>query len=191
MARLITAQPKFKILVANIDGAGDPSRGRNPVKIRTGFERQNLPEVARGENPSRVLDPSTPGLGTRQGLLDHTTPPVPVGAAGTVTVGDNNFTRKARLYLGEFVLVSNEDYTPGGSTALTATALAAAIDALPGFAAAAVGSDVNITGPFGPNGNEVVLQAVYDGTVQNFTLSPSDGFLAGGEPTIGPPTILV
>lgn len=190
MARLISAQPKFKILVANIDGAGDPSRGLNPTKVRTGFQQQTFTEVGRGGTPSRVQDPRSPGLHTHQGLLTYTTPPVPGGSTGTVTVADNNFSDPAALYLGPYVLTSNEDYTPGGSTAATATALAAAIDALPDFAATAVGNDVNITGPFGPNGNDFRFEAIYRGSVQNFTLSPADGFLADGEPTIGPPEIL-
>lgn len=38
------APPKFKILVANFAGSSDPSKGPsgNPVKIRTGFELQQL-----------------------------------------------------------------------------------------------------------------------------------------------------
>lgn len=305
MARLITAQPKFKILVANIEGAGDPSRGINPVKVRTGFEKQNFPEIARGDTAGRVQDPSTPGIGTHQGLLDYTVPPVPVGVSGTLTVADGDFTSAASLYIGEYILVSNEDYTAGVATqatgtltvvatpsvadltigagiltatagartpgsddydgtlgtpaliaadiiaaindpangfgaiataasgggavvvltavpvgaagnalalattdagdvtvsgatftggvdapATTATNIAAAISALPDFSALAVADAVTITGPFGPNGNDIQFAAIYTGTVQNFTLSPNDGFFAGGEPTIGPPTIL-
>lgn len=305
MARLITAQPKFKILVANIEGAGDPSRGINPVKVRTGFEKQNFPEIARGDTAGRVGDPSTPGLGTLQGLLDYTTPPVPVAVTGTVVVADGDFTAAATLFLGDYTLVSDEDYTagsatqatgfltvvatpsvaditigagtltaaagartPGGddydgtlgtpaliaadiiaaindpangftaiataatgggaivnltavpvgaagnalalattdagdvtvsgatftggvdATDTTAVALAAAISALPDFSAVVLGDTVTITGPFGPNGNDIRFAALYTGVVQNFTLTPSDGFFAGGEPTIGPPTIL-
>ena len=42
MARLISAPKKFKILVANLVGASDPSKGStgNPVKARTGFVQQ-------------------------------------------------------------------------------------------------------------------------------------------------------
>ena len=189
MARLITAQPKFKILVANIEGAGDPSRGPsgNPVKVRTGFEKQLLPEVGRVGAVTRSPDYSTPGIHTYQGLLTYTTPLTPVGASGTVEVISNVFTADATLYLGEFTITSNDDYTPGGTTALTATALGAAIDALPGFSASVLLSTITITGPFGPNGNDVLFEAIYTGSVQNFTLTPAEGFLASGEPVIGPP----
>jgi len=307
MARLITAQPKFKILVANIENAGDPSRGPsgNPVKVRTGFVKQILPELVRGATETRAPDPSTPGLTTCQGLLTYTVPLTPVGASATVTVANGNFAAAAKLYVGDFVVTSGEDYvvaaavqatgsvaviaTPSvatitiGGTPLTATAgartpgandydgtlgtpaliaadiraaindalnsfaaivtaaapvgasvtltavpvgaagnaitlassdlgdvtvsgltlingvnaangtavnLAAAIEGLPGYSAAAIGTVVTITGPFGPNGNDALFEAIYAGSVQNFTLAPSDGFLAGAEPFIGPPTIL-
>lgn len=190
MGRLITAPPKFKILVANIENAGDPSRGINPVKVRTGFEKQLLPEVPRPGAPSWSPDYSTPGVHTYQGLLDYTTPLTPVAATGTVEVVDNDFTASATLYLGPYVITSNVDYTPGGTTDLTATALAAAIDALPEFAAVAVGSLVTITGPFGPTGNDLRFEDIYAGVVANFTLAPTDGSLTSGEPFIGPPNIL-
>jgi hypothetical protein len=39
----VCAPPKFKILVANLTGGGDPSRiGGNPVKQRMGFELQQM-----------------------------------------------------------------------------------------------------------------------------------------------------
>jgi hypothetical protein len=191
MARLILAQPKFKILVANIEGAGDPSRGRNPVKVRTGFEKQNLPELARGDVPTRVLDPHTPGVHTHQGLLSYTAPPVSDWTSEvTLLVASNVFTSAATLYLGDYVLTSNEDFTPGGTTDLTATALGAVIDALPDFSATVLASTITIKGPFGVNGNNQRFSAVYRGTVRNYTLTPTDGFLTGGEPVLGPPTIL-
>jgi hypothetical protein len=190
MARLITAQPKFKILVANIEGAGDPSRGMNPVKVRTGFVQQLIPEVPRGPTVTEAEDYKSPGTHTHQGLLDYTTPPVPVGCTGTVTVVDNDFAAPATLYVGEFTLTSGEDYTVGGTTDLTAAALASAINALPGFSALAALSVVTVTGPFGPNGNTTLFDDVYTAAIQNFTLSPATGFFSGGEPTIGPPEIL-
>jgi hypothetical protein len=190
MAKIITAQPKFKMLVANISNAGDPSRGLNPVKDRQGFVMQLFPEVPRGSDRTKVLNPSAPGITTYQGLGLYTTPPEPVAATGDVTVADNNFTAPAVLYIGPYVVVSGDDYTPGGSTALTATALAAAIDALPGYSAIAVGSVVTVTGLTGPNGNVARFEATYRGTVQNFTLSPTGGSLTGGEPRIGPPELL-
>lgn len=193
MARLITAPAKFTVLVANLQGSGDPSRGTsgNPVKIRTGFTTQVLPEIARGSTRTQVDDPSSPGLHSRQGLLTCTVPGVPVGSSGVITVADNDFTAAAVLVLGEYTLTSNEDYTPGGTTALTAAAIGVAIDALPGFSASVVLSDITVTGPTGLVGNDLLFEATYLGTVENFTLNPSSGFLSGGEPTIGPPTILM
>lgn len=298
MARLITAPAKFKILVANLEGSGDPSQGRNPTKLRTGFEMQVLSEVAREANESRVGDPQTPGLRSQTGLLTDTVAGVPVASTGTILVGDNDFTAPATLHLGAFTVTSDEDYdastgtayvgeditvtvpdgiiviwktagagggegtisvpanipmeaggvtvhwtsgaaaqaqtanssgvfagngNPAGSTinfttgaitldttgaipdalsAITidytaeitvgqvATALAAAINGLPQYSAAAVGATVTVTGPFGPNGNETHFEAVYTGTLENFTLTPASDFLASAEPYVGPPTIL-
>lgn len=191
MARLLTAQPTFTTLVANIEGAGDPSKGRNPVKVRTGFTSQHICEVPRGSvAPERVPDPRTPGLHTHEGLLTWTTPGVPVGATGSILVADNTFTSAAVLYLGDFTVTSGVDFTVGGSTALTATALAAAIQALPGFSASAALSTVSVTGPFGPDGNEVRCSATYQGSVQNYTITPVTGFLSGAEPYLGPPVLL-
>lgn len=190
MGRLITAPPKFKILVANIENAGDPSRGINPVKVRTGFEKQLLPEVPRPGAPSWSPDFTTPGTHTFQGLLGYTTPLTPVPSTGTVEVMDNTFTSNATLYLGPYTITANVDYTPGGTTDLTAAALAAAIDALPDFTASALASVVTISGPFGPTGNELRFEAVYAGSVANFALTPTDVSLTDGEPFIGPPNIL-
>lgn len=192
MARLTTAPAKFTVLVANLRGSSDPSRGvsGNPVKLRTGFTKQVITEIARGSSRTQVDDPSTPGLHTKQGLLTCTVPGVPVGSVGVVTVADNDFTAAAVLTLGEYTITSNEDYTPGGTTALTAAALGVAINALPQFSAVVLLSTITITGPAGPDGNDLVFDVTYSGSVENFTLNPATGFLSGGEPVIGPPTIL-
>lgn len=299
MARLITAQPKFKMLVANLAGGSDPSRnsGGNPVKVRTGFEKQMFPEVARGNVATRTRDPHSPGLHTLQGQLDYTTPPIPVVSTGDITVSDTDFSDPAVLYIREYTITSGDDYdvttgstyagenitgtapngiiviwktagagmgegtigvpvhlpiepgsvtfhwtsgvaksqtvnnagvfagdgNPAGSsinfgtgaitldttgappsvaTTITigytavitageiAANLAAVIDDLPGFSAAAVGATVTVADSFGPNGDDTDFDASYLGVVENFTLSPDDGYLNDGEPVIGPPTIL-
>lgn len=190
MARLTTAPKKFTLLVANLAGGGDPSRGVNPTKIRTGFELQVLGEIPREANESRVGDPQTPGLRSQTGLLIDTVAGVPVRSTGTILVADNDFTNPAILQLGPYTITSGEDFTVGGSTALTAAALAAAIDALPQFSASAVLSTVTVSGPFGPNGNTTHFEAVYRGAIENYTLTPSSDFLADAEPYIGPATIL-
>lgn len=191
MAKLVCAQPKFRMLVANIDGAGDPSRGRNPSKLRQAFEVQNFVEVA-GQGPdTKIRARAAPGLSSARGLRTYTTDPAfPAPSGCTITVVDNTFTYAAKLYLGPYVLVSGVDYTVGGAVGATATNLAAAIDALPGFSASAVGAVITVTGPLGEVGNELRFSAVYSGSVQNLTLSPTTGFMANGEPFLGPPLIL-
>lgn len=190
MAKLVTAQPKFKMLVANLEGSGDPSKGLNPVKVRTGFIQQHFPEVPTNTPATRSPDVSTPGVHTYMGLGAYTTPDVPVGASATLVVGDNDFTSSATLYLGEYALESDVDFTVGGDTDATATALGAAIALLPGFTSQVVASTITITGPFGFMGNQIPYRALYSGSVQNYTLTPSTGYLTGAEPRFGPPGIL-
>jgi hypothetical protein len=284
--------------VANIEGAADPSHGRNAVKVRTGFTRQHVVEVPRGVADERVLDARTPGAHTHLGLLTWTTPGVPVGASATVEVVDTDFTTPTTLLVGNFTVTSGDDFDvttgtphvgeditdtppdgmivvwktagateaegailvpahvpmePGGvgigwvsgavvktqmvdadgvftgdgnptgssinfttgaitldttgaapdvstgisitytatvSDADIATNLAAAIDGLPGFSAAAVAEVVTVTGPAGPDGNELRCSAVYRGTVQNYSITPTNGFLGDGLPRLGSPVIL-
>ena len=300
MSRLLTAQPAVTTLVANLRGAGDPSRGVNPTKIRTGFTSQHIVELNAGlEGPGmRVLDPLTPGSHTHIGMLDWTTPGVPVASTGVITVANTDFTDKAYLHLGEQIVISGDDYSvttgttylvenitntppddtiviwktagaglgegtigvpahlpiepgtvilrwtsgtlsytqtddgaggftgngnPAGSsinyttgaitwdtTALPADTgslmritydmvvtvddiafqLAAYIDLLPGFSAVALADVVTVTGPFGLDGNNTRFKTLYRGSVENFTLVPTNGFLSGGEPIIGPPTLI-
>jgi len=300
MSKLIGAQPEFTILVANLRGGSDPSRnvGGNPVKIRTGFRKQHFPVLGRAPNPRTTEAPGCATTKTLVGLLDYTTPPVPVGAGGTVTIISTDFTAPATLVLGEYRLVSGEDFVVAGGTpvvgeditstlpdnviviwktagaglgegtilvptnlpivpgtvtinwtdgvaasqtddgaggfvgadgnpagssidyntgAITldttgnapdnastitidytgttpgdvAVNLAAAIDALPGYSAPVPGAAViTVTGPAGPTGNDQEFEAVYGGSIQNFTLAPIDGTLTGGEPFIGPMAIL-
>lgn len=193
MAKLQTPQGNFTILVANLAGSSDPSKGTagNPVKIRTGFTQSIVPEVSRTGYPvGKVVSPKSPGQTTYMGKLQYTVPSVPVAASATVVVADNDFSYQASLTVGPFTVSSGDDYVVGGTVNLTATALAAALDSLPGLNAVAVLDTVTITGPFGPEGNDWPFYAVYRGTVQNLTLSNSTGFLTGAEPTVGPPEIL-
>jgi hypothetical protein len=190
MARLVSAQPKFKILVANLRGGSDPSRGINPTKVRQGFEMQFFHDIANSDVRTRTDNYMDPGTTVRQGLLAYTTPPEPVGCTGTITVTDNDFTADAMLQVGEYEVVSGVHFTPGGDVDATALNLATYIDTLPGFSAVAVGPIVTLTGPFGVFGNQLPFSVVYRGDVANFTLLPEDGFLSGGEPSFGPPGII-
>ena len=192
MAKLQSPQGTFKILVANLQGGSDPSKGTtgNPVKIRTGFVQTLVPEVSRTGFVGKVTSPQAPGTTTYMGKLHYTVDNVPVAATGTVLVASNDFSYTASLMVGPYTVTSGEDYTVGAGVNATATALAAALNNLPGIDAVAVAATVTITGPFGPEGNDWPLYAVYRGSVQNFTLSPTAGFLAGAEPTVGPVEIL-
>lgn len=190
-----TAQRPFMMLVANLAHGSDPSRntGGNPVKVRVGFTQQFFPDVNRDSADDRgpgVESARTPGVGTRMGHVKYTVVPVPVNATGTITVASNDFSVPASVYVGEFVLTSGVHYVVGGGVNATATALAVAIDGLPGFSAAAVAATVTVTGPAGSNGNAVLFEAVATGAVENFTLVPTTGRLAGGEPTFGPPLLI-
>lgn len=153
MARVITVQPPFTMLVAN----------RNFSSVQ-----QQHVTTADGQR-------------TSHGLLTGTLSP----STATVTVADNDFTAEAILTLGLFTLRSGLEWVVGGSTALSAVALAAAIDNLPDFAAVAVGSDVNITGPASLNGATCVLEVHFRAAIVNFTLSPTTGFMLEGGQTIG------
>lgn len=193
MSRLITAQSTPDVLVANIEGAGDPSIGVNPVKVRTGFARQNLPEVSRIGGVytnvfeyGRVFDRRSPGTHTLLGKLTGSY----VRASATITVVSNVFTNAATLYVGDYTFTSGVDYAVGGGVNATATNIAAAINGVGGYAAAAVGPVVTVTAPPGPNGDNVYVDATYSGTVQNFTLAPSDWYMTGGQPYVGPPDVL-
>ena len=189
--KLTTAQAPFKLRVANLAFGSDPSRGPigNPVKVRSTFKTQFLPEIpGRGESFGDATQAdATPGLRTLQWtLLENPTTGTPVLATGTLTVADNNFSEPAYIYLGNYTLMSGSQFAVGGGAAATATNIAAAINACPGFSALAAGTLVTITGPAGPAGNTILFAATYEGTIQNFTLVPTDGSLTGAEPILGP-----
>lgn len=193
MSRLITAQSTPNVLVANIEGAGDPSLGVNPVKVRTGFARQNLPEVSRIGGVytrtfeyGRTFDRRSPGTHTLLGKLTGSY----IRASVAITVADNTFTNAATLYVGDYSFTSGVDFAVGGGVNATATNIAAAIDGVGGYEAVAVGAVVTVTAPAGPNGDNVFADAEYTGTVRNFTLVPSTWYMTGGEPYVGPPVIL-
>ena len=189
MPKLKTAQKPYTMLVANLRQGSDPSKGvsGNPTKVRTGFTVQHCPQIARpGNEPSEPGDPSTPGLTTQMGRMTGS----PTAATGTITVANNDFTAKAVLYLGPYTVTSGEDFTVGGSTALTAVALAAAIDGLPGFSASPSGSDVDVTVMGSLGGNDLQFEALFLAAITNYTLSPTTGRFSGGLPALGPPTLL-
>ena len=114
--------------------------------------------------------------------------------------GDGNAAGSSINYTTGAITLDTTGDVPDASTTITidystatddvATNLAAAINALPGFTAASLASVITVSGPFGPTGNNVRLDAYYEGVVTNYTLNPANGYFASAEPTIGPPTIL-
>lgn len=127
----------------------------------------------------------------QNGLMALNPPAVTIfPALGTFTVADNNFTTgRAVLVLGEFRLISNIDFIPGGGAAATATAIAAAISRLTGYAAVPVGANVIVSYGSGP-ADQIDFKAEHYGTHTNFTtFVPADGILAFGSPDIEPPLL--
>jgi hypothetical protein len=186
--KLIMAQPPFTMLVANLRRGSDPSRGPagNPDPVRQTYTHQLFPELG-GRGPDvGTPDPRSPGVSTHIGHVDYTTAPIPVAATGTITVAADTWTGPTTVHIGQYVLTSDVDFVTGGGVNATATNLAAAIDALPGYSAPAPGAAIiTVTGPFGVQGNEVAFYA--DGsTPQNLTFVPADDTLEGAEPTLGP-----
>lgn len=185
--KLIMAQRPFTMLVANLRRGSNPSRGPagNPDPIRQTYTHQLFPELG-GRGPEvSTPDPRSPGVSTHIGHVAYTTPPVPVAAAGTITVAADVWTGPTTVHIGQFVLTSDVDFVTGGGVNPTATNLATAINALPGYTATPAGAVITVGGPFGVQGNEVAFYA--DGsTPQNLTFAPADDTMAGAEPTRGP-----
>jgi hypothetical protein len=78
------------------------------------------------------------------------------------------------------------DLTGTGAAAVL-TAIAIGIDRLPGFSASAAGNTLSITGPAGPGGGRIPFKITHHGTTHFTSLTPSDGFMSVGGPTIGAP----
>tara|TARA_Y100000310_G_scaffold194428_2_gene194434 strand:+ start:23941 stop:24501 length:561 start_codon:yes stop_codon:yes gene_type:complete len=86
---------------------------------------------------------------------------------GEVTVANNNFgTGRAILYVGDYEFIAGVDFLVGAAAANTATNLAAAISALPGWDAAAVGAVVTINAS--PPGR-IRFEVRHFGTIVNYT----------------------
>jgi hypothetical protein len=179
------AQPPFDILVANLAGPSDPSRGTagNPVRLRNGFRQQQTTGI--GGAPKGTV------VGTRTGSL--------LGGAftrsgGTVTIADDDFTVPAEVLIGPFVLVTDEDFDADGLGVNTvATNLAAAISALPGYDATPAAAVVTVEGPLGDRIDPISQRWQFRtfGDVSNFTpITPDGGFLTGGLPEPRAMTIL-
>lgn len=186
---LQSAQPSYQLLVANFTKAHTPevgTTGSNPIRSRSGFEFQNTSFLSFGPPGAAGMNiPVATGTGSLM------TSPPSTHQTGTVTVANNDFsTGRAELHVGQFVLVEGDDFTVGGSTALTATAIAAAIANLPGFGGTiAAASDVEVDGPLGSQ--PLTWKTRVFGTIANFSaITPDSGFLAPGDPQRGGTVIL-
>lgn len=183
MPKFGIAQPKYTLLVANFSKPGMVDLGINPTKTRSGFEFRNLQSFGFAVEPGELhsnaaITNSTPGN------YDPTENPV-----GTVDVINNDFSVPTRLLLGEYELISDEDYAANGlALGVIATNLATAISNLNGYNATPAGTIVNIEGPFGALGDSLILKAIYEGAVTNFTLS-GDSLSYTVSPIV-PPVIL-
>ena len=188
--KLMMAQPPFTMLVGNTAGGSNPSRGPsgNPVNVRRSFTFQHFPEMM-GRGPRTTpQSEDTPGVGTRWGHVEYTTPPEPVRATGTITVASNAFAGPTAVRIGQFELTSGEDFLIGALASDTANNLASAIGDLPGYSASALGAVVTVDGLPGVIGNEVLFSST-GSSPNNFTFSPVNRRMAGAEPKIGPPVI--
>ena len=190
--KILSAQAPFTMVAPNLAGGSDPSLGEagNPTVLRSRFTQQYIVEIAGKGGPNIVTgNPKGPtticgGMLTTGGST---------GATGTVEVADatNMLIRGGvTLILGQYRLVAGVDFVVAtGSKNDTATKLAEAINALPGYTAPAPGgATVSVTGPVGPAGNMAEFRAT-GGAAYSLTLTPSTGTLSGGTPTIGAMTI--
>lgn len=101
--------------------------------------------------------------------------------SGGRTGGNNTLT------FGDQTVTSSVDWIPvNGNANASAIALAAAIDSLPNFSAAAIAADITVTGPTGPS--EIEVSVTYTASGGNYTFTP-DTKIMTGTPSVGAPII--
>jgi len=190
MSKVVSAQAPFTMIVATLTQGSDPSLGPagNPNVSRQTVTMQYFPEIPVPGGPNTNNIPSAKGVTTHLGNLAYPGAGGAVRATGTITVASATFQGPTSILLGEYIITSDEHYTVDPvSVNNTATALAAAIDALPEYAATPAGAVVSISGLIGPQGNMEVFRSV-GVSPANFTLAPTGGVMSGAEPVIGPIT---
>lgn len=195
MGDRVGGQGEFELHAPVLERGSDPagaSGNRIPLRRRT--IQQNVPRhmsTATGDYPAIRDRGGDVTFTTINGVLsNYTVPATAVRATASFTVNNNDFTVPAEVQIGNVILISGEDFTPGGTTDLTATAIALAITNLDGYDASAVGSNITIQGLTGLQGNYVLFDARSYGAVINFTNVPVLRRFSGGEPVLGPPTII-
>ncbi|MDB4278167.1 hypothetical protein N9917_01055 [Deltaproteobacteria bacterium] len=168
MAKRISAQPRYTLLVANLKGGSDPSRntGGNPVKARTGFTYQHFPVHGIVDDPVGTSAKGRPIVETRVGLVDYTVSPVPVGALGTIVIANNTFAPGTLLYLGEFALEAGADFSVGAGVPNIQSVAIATVVATPSTATLTIGGQtlVDAGGARTSGSND------YDGTLGSVAL---------------------
>ena len=174
MAKKVRAGKSIKTAVGILEGASDPSRGEagNPVKKRSTFTSQII--TGKGHHGSTAWN----------GLLSGTQ----TGASGSVSVDGVLTTAQDSIRLGDFDLIEGIHWTITGMANTTADNIATAISNLEGFTAEVNGgidTQVDVTGPVGPSKVEMKLVT----RSGNLTVSPADGYMSHGGPSIGAPDI--
>jgi hypothetical protein len=195
-----TALPPYELLVANFSRptqsliVGSDTSNMAPTKTRTGFIFQHI------ENLGFASDHTNATYGPARSLVTNTKlgimqpfPPTSLPFGGVTVASDVFAGQSASLFVGPFELVSNRDFVTGGGTAATATNIATAISALPGYTGTPAGSSVTVTGPRGQVG--LRFDAAYRGGALNFTFTYTNdegvlGYSPIDDSPLDPPTIL-
>ena len=150
MAKVVSAQRPFTMLLGTLRQGSDPSLGPigNPDITRSTMTMQYMPEVAVKSGPNAVpLNNSARGTTTYRGNLLEPSGLGPQNSTGTVQVTSAVFQGPTTLLLGQYLLVSGEDYTVDAASVVnTPAALTAAIDALPEYSATDDGADTGTDG---------------------------------------------
>lgn len=194
-----TAQPSYELLVANFSRPtqslefGSDTSHVGPTKTRTGFVFQHVQNIGFATDHTNAT--RAPGRSLITKTVNATLDPfggVPP-PRGALTVASDTFAGpSASLFVGPFELVSGRDFVTGGGAAVTATNIATAISALPGYTGTPAGPVVTVDGPAGQSG--LRFDATYRGGDANFTFAyiAEDGVLSQGigDGPIEPPTLL-
>lgn len=163
----------YTTLVGTFSSLPDPSQDEPGVRLATSWRTQHI-----------ISSKPNGGTGLRGGIIpDAASKPT---YQGTVTVADNDFsTGQAILTILDWVFVANLDFLVGGTVNATATALAAAIDAVPILSATALAAVVTVEAPYGLD--PITFTVLHLGTKTNYTLSPVQGVLAPTGRLLDPP----
>lgn len=186
MSKGISAQKPFKMLVANLRGASDPSKGEsgNPQKVRSTYTTQNILEVPQKGIAKSPKDGKTPGIGTRMGHI------VQGSVAPTLTISVDNAATVSTIaptliILGDYQIESHVDFTVvTGDTTATATNLATYIDTNTLYSATSALEIVTVSLPTSIEYNNMLTEITGPNS-GDYTIS----IVTKGEPYVGPAII--